>query len=179
MTSGCRSTTSGAHGGLRQRPALVMSTLLAVLSACVPFPHRVVQRPALTGTVSQAGVLLPGVTVSVLRGSDALCTAGTTQIAPEETHQSTDATGAFQFAPFGQLKLFYAPLVAPLSVSTFTVCITAASQQWLGYRGLIRIHSDDPASLNITCDIARPYQVRNMYNLTESLVCRVANDPVK
>lgn len=145
-------------------------TLLAIASAgCVPYPHTVTLSPEISGRVELDGKPSDGVGVFLAAGPDnAPCDTAIQSV-------STDSAGSFAFARRSQLRFLYAPLVAPVSVSLFTVCLRTERGTLVGYRG-VTPSNDAKGSVMLHCDPSRPAQERGFDGLRRERACRDSHE---
>ena len=136
------------------------------LSGCVPFPHSVTLIPELSGTVTESGVPLSNVNVYLSGGQNNPCKE------PTEIAQTANHDGSFKFERVSRFNLLYAPLVAPISVSEFTLCISTPTQTFLGFRGVTRSYGTSEALL-VSCDTMRPRTLNNRVGVKEERVCEL------
>jgi hypothetical protein len=126
-------------------PRLLVLLLPMACAACAPLPHVVTLTPDITGTLTRDGVPVAGQDVHLARGPEALPCSATVATA------RTDAEGRFRLARQTQLRFIYAPLVAPLSISEFQVCITGpGASQLLLHRSAVMLYNAIPLALNCT-----------------------------
>ncbi len=144
---------------MRHWRAILLLPLAAALTGCVPFPHTVTLSPALSGVVETAGQPLKDVGVFLASGpQDRPCDTVLQAV-------KTDETGAFTLPRRSQLRILYAPLVAPLTVTEFTVCLSTARGPVVGYRGFAFHSRDNTFALH--CDLERLAQ-RDMQPLSSN-----------
>ena len=86
---------------------------------------------------------------------------------------ATDSEGAFRFGGSRQARLFYAPLVVPVAISVFVVCIRHGEEYVLGYRGFVT--QGDTGSVQLICDLRKPYVLKGGDGFQASAVCRAIN----
>jgi hypothetical protein len=124
--------------------------LLAVLlSGCVPLPHFITTVPEVKGRLVRAGVPIANAQVSAR--------AGLSQVPCEWEPASarTSADGLFRVSPQTEFRLIYRPLLAPLVVNAWEVCIEYEGTKLLGYRGVnLQSRSD---ALSLSCDLDKRY----------------------
>lgn len=147
------------------RFAYVISVaLLAIgMAGCVPFPHTVALSPEISGVVEDAGKPVEGTSVFLATGPEA---------APCDTviqAVSTAGDGSFVLPPRSQLRLFYAPLVAPVSVSEFTFCVRSERGVQMGYRGVT--WQSEAGAIELRCDPSRPLQLRRFDGISREVIC--------
>lgn len=134
----------------------------ALCAACVPLPHVTTVTPEISGTVSVDGRAVAGMAVYLGRG--------TAHNPCEEAiaEAKTDTDGLFQFPRRTDFRLLYAPLVAPVSVVPFTLCVLENGVKHVGYSGIARSYDSQPLSL--ACELTRDAGSR--LSSGERRVCR-------
>jgi hypothetical protein len=103
--------------------------------------------PGLEGRLTQSGS--PVANAQVLVGGNAAGCEGAVNA------QKTNADGVFRIAPQTEFRLEYLPLEAPMTVSTWEVCIEHEGKKVLGFRGLNFQSRTGP--IVIACDLDKQY----------------------
>lgn len=125
-----------------------LCSLTSVLcAACVPLPHVTTVTPEISGTVRVDGRAVAGMEVYLGRGA-----AQTPCLEAIDTVK-TDTDGRFQFPRRTEIRLLYAPMVAPVSVVPFTLCVLDNGVKHVGYSGIAR--SYDSLPLSLACELTR------------------------
>ena len=137
-------------GFLRSRVSVILFAL--PLAACAPFPHSITLSPPIEGVVLSSGAARNATHVYLSAPRGMPCTE------KSETFQITDPQGRFQFDSTHELRWIYAPMVAPLSVSFYTLCVADGSSA-MAYRGLVFPYGKNPP-VKLTCDLGRPRKLR-------------------
>jgi len=140
----------------------VFTISASVLCAgCIPFPHKVVRLPAISGRLVESGLPVAGAQVLAAQGSLYEPCSATTPLA------ITDASGAFKIEKKAQLKFLYAPLVAPISISGLSLCISYSGNTvfadqivWQPYNSKEIVLECDLASSSIFTDINNQHRAR-------------------
>ena len=135
---------------------------------CVPFPHTVVRLPAISGRLVASGTPVVGAQILAAQGPiDAPCLS-TSQLA------TTDAFGVFKIEKKAQLNFLYAPLVAPISIASLSLCISfegatvfADQVMWKPY---------DAEDIILECDLASRQAATDTKGRTRILVCQATMD---
>ena len=138
-----------------------------LLAGCVPLPHAVTKVPELSGGVTHSGAPLSGVAILVSRGSRENPCHDAVEAA------RTGADGAFRLDRQTEFRWTYAPLVDPISVSAYVVCISNGGATVLGYRGFV-FGGDSPPVI-LTCDLKKPYLLRGGDGFEDQAVCHPEN----
>lgn len=116
----------------------------ALISGCAPWPHLVTTVPAVTGQLTRGGSPVAGALIFAVPGSSrASCNL-------PQAQRESGAQGSFQLGLVSELRLIYEPLVSPLSVNYWMLCIQEGNTRTLGYLGLnfqarkehVRLHCD-------------------------------------
>ncbi len=126
---------------------LLLLPLTMLLTACAPFPHRVVVSPDIRGTLLDRGRPVAG--AAIFFGNGDSNQAPCTQLAPAAV---TDRDGNFSIAMRHQWRLFYAPLVEPLEVNLTSLCFQRNDSYRLGVRTVTWPNQSRPAHL--ACDFS-------------------------
>ena len=92
--------------------------------------------------------------------------------------RATDLAGSFKFERVSQFRFFYAPMVAPLSVSEFALCISTSSQTFLGFRGVTRSYGES-VPLFVKCDTKRPRVFKNGIGVSEESICEISKSTIQ
>ena len=122
------------------------------LAACAPFPHSITLSPQIEGTVAASGVALEGARVYVSTTPETPCSE------ESEFLRTTDRQGKFHLEPTRQLRWIYAPMVAPISVSFYTLCLAHGRSPTVAYRGLVAPYREN-LPIVLSCDLERPRQL--------------------
>ena len=145
------------------------------MTACVPLPHRVTEVPELTGNVFDSGTPVAGAELLVSRNDREAPCRNTVAIG------KTSADGSFRVEEKSNFQWFYAPLVAPITISEYALCISVSGLAVLGYRGGVLGGSAQPISL--ACDFNERYVAGEKGSIKEDGICRLTgcalNDVVK
>jgi hypothetical protein len=148
--------------------AHVISGLTAVfLVGCIPLPHTVTLMPELTGGVARSGEPVNGAVLLISGAYREDPCREAVEVA------RTDAEGGFRMDRRSEFRWTYAPLVAPITISTYAFCISDGSSPILGYRGHILGGESPPVKL--MCDLKKPYLLRNGDGFQGQAVCRPEN----
>lgn len=132
--------------------------LLAIgMSGCVPFPHSI----TLSSEIS--GKPVEGASVFLATGPESSPCNNVIQAV------STASDGSFVIPKRSQLRFLYAPLVAPISVAEFTVCVRSERGTQMGYRGVVRL--SEAGRVTLRCDPSRPLRLRGFDMLPRELIC--------
>jgi len=129
----------------------VLTTAAFVSAGCVPFPHTVTLSPPISGTVVAQGQPVEGATVLLGTG------AGNRPCEHIIQSVTTQVDGAFLIEGRTELRFLYAPLVAPLSVSGFTVCVSVKGEAVMGHQGFVLQSRSDKVVLRCNIDHRKPY----------------------
>lgn len=141
--------------------SLVLVALLCV--ACIPFPHRVVLAPEFTGRVSASGAAVSGASVLWTNSHRDNPCSEASQVG------KTTGEGTFRIEQRNQLQFFYAPLVVPIRITVYALCINAGGKLVLGYRGATT--RGEPASMQLICDLDKPYLLRGGDGFRGQAIC--------
>ena len=133
----------------RKRRALAWSPclLLPVLTSCVLFPHSVVVWPVIDGHVSSAGMPVSGARILLYRGID------DSEKGCEQAWEAaeTDADGRFLIQRRTQFRIVYQPLVAPLEMADFGLCVESQGQRVFGTSFWVMKGYDKDRRFRMTC----------------------------
>jgi hypothetical protein len=156
-------TTTWQHSASRFI-RMVLIAACASCAACVPFPHYEQLSPDISGSVTRHNKPLPGVIVLLTGGmhSDSCPGAAETVV--------TDSIGNFHFPSRTQFRWLYRPLVMPIAVSSYTVCLNTDDKTHIGYHGIARMSSSD--SITLQCNINTPLAHTNSIRQTQSFFCK-------
>ncbi len=130
-------------------PRLLVLLLSLAGAGCAPIPHVVTLAPAISGTLTRDGQPVPDAEIRLARGPDLQPCSITVATA------RTDTMGQFQLEPLTQLRLIYAPLVAPLSIAEFKLCATTPDDTLL-YRGTVMLYGAKPLKLHCALGEGEP-----------------------
>ena len=133
-------------------------------SACVPFPHSVTLTPEISGRVMASGKPVPNATLLLTHSYRQDPCAEASPVG------GTNAEGIFRLEEERQFRMFIAPLVAPISVVVFALCINDGERSVLGYRGVTTYDQRTPVQLN--CDLRQPYLLKGGDGFQGQAVCR-------
>lgn len=137
-------------------PRLLVLLLSTACAGCAPIPHIVTLAPAISGTLTRDGQPVPDAEIRLARGPDLQPCSVTVATA------RTDPMGQFQLDRVIQLRLIYAPLVAPLSVSEFKLCAMTPDDRLL-YRGTVMLYGAKPLKLHCALGEAATKERPNAY----------------
>lgn len=143
---------------------VALALLASASSGCVPFTHTVILSPEILGTVEIAGTPAEGVGIFLAGG------AASRPCDTAAKLSETERDGAFAIPQRDEVRLLYAPLVAPISVSVFTVCLSSDRGLVIGYRGITR--QDQSAKVRLRCDLLRPSPYRGPDGFEGEAVCK-------
>jgi hypothetical protein len=128
--------------------AYLTVTALACLatSGCVPLPHSATKSPEIHGRLTLQEAALANASVFLAFGpKEAPCSS-------EIISAITDQDGKFYFARRAEIQLFYAPLVAPVSVVPYTLCATHQGKTLVLNEGIASVHNTP--IVRIRCEFA-------------------------
>ena len=129
--------------GMRASVAVVV----VACSGCAPFPHTVTLTPPITGTIARESIPAPKVQVSVHRGWSTPPCQGPSTLA------LSTSEGQFQFPRQGEMRWFYAPLVVPVAVTPWELCVSEGQNARVAYRSVAGQTREDVVELR--CDLAK------------------------
>mgnify|MGYP007022265501 CR=1 FL=1 len=147
------------------RRAITVISASVLCGACVPLPHNVTRTPQLSGKITASGTPVVGASLFVTNSYRANSCGEASSVG------KTNADGNFMLAQQNDFHWFYAPLVVPVSVSVFVLCIGDSGAQVLGYRGVTFQNSSQPLSLE--CDLHKPYILKGGDGFEGIAVCRL------
>lgn len=136
--------------------------------ACVPFPHAVVRLPAISGHVVMAGTPVAGAQIHAGYGPLGEPCATSSQLA------ITDVSGAFKVEKARQLRFFYAPLVAPISITGVSLCISSGGTTVFADEVTWRPY--DAKDIILECDLASPHTVIDRNGRPRARLCQAPKD---
>jgi len=149
------------------RARWIVVAVTASVVGCVPFSHNVTRVPGLAGDVTASGTPVVGAELLVTNSyRENPCREA---IAIGNTH----ADGSFRLEQQVDHRRAYAPLVTPISISVYVLCISGSEGPVLGYRGIVS--PDDSRALRLSCDLKRPYLLRGGDGFEGQAVCRLTN----
>lgn len=125
-------------------PRYAVMLLPLVSAACAPIPHVVTLTPDITGTLTLDGLPMAGQEMRLARGPD----ADPCSIAIASTRTGPD--GSFKLERQTQFRFLYAPLVAPLSVSPFSVCAMTPDKALLLHSSVVQLYGAQALKLSCT-----------------------------
>lgn len=138
--------------------------ILILLSGCVPFPHMVTSTPNIEGTITNADAPLANINVYLVPGLKEQCQVDTDSFA------LTDQNGQFVIEESSRWVLLYVPLVAPMSIAGFTLCVANSDQAIFGHRGFVSLYHDN-ATVRLKCDIGQPRKIMYPDGVSKEAVC--------
>lgn len=139
--------------------------MAVTLTACVPLPHFVNTTPRLSGRVSKSGHPLADAVVFFGSGREAsTCKADAAAV-------KTAKDGDFFLARETAFSFFYVPMVEPISVNAWQLCIDYGGQTFLGDQGLNALANKQ--NIVLLCDIDKPYNALNEAAEVVRQVCKV------
>jgi hypothetical protein len=123
------------------------------LSGCVPLPHFVSTSPQLVGKVVQSSKPLPEASIFVNLGNQS-CAASSASV-------KTSEDGSFVLNSQSVFRLFYVPMVEPLRVNEWEMCVEHENKTVLGIRD-INFQAGNQR-LVLLCDLDKPncYRIAN------------------
>lgn len=133
------------------------------LSACAPFPHTVALVPRIEGTVTASGRPVQDANLYLSKSATLPCSD------ESEAIQTTNSRGKFKIEPINQLRFIYAPMVAPISISTYTLCISRDHQPFTAHKGLVFPYGRNRDVL-LSCDLDGPHQITLPDMVTKAVV---------
>jgi hypothetical protein len=149
------------------RTRAISGIAVVLLAGCIPLPHTVTRVPELTGGVTHSGAPVNGAALLVPGSYRENPCRDAVEVA------KTGADGGFRLDPQTEFRWTYAPLVAPISVSAYVLCISDGDAPVLGYRGLV--FGGDSPPVYLTCDLEKPYLLRGGDGYQDQAVCRPEN----
>ena len=118
----------------------------ALLTGCVPWPHFVTIVPEVNGRVVQSGQPIVNAAIFTKAGS-----SGNTSCDADALVAKTDGDGNFIVSPRSQFRFFLVPLVEPIEVNEWELCIEHNKTKLVGLRST-SFHRGTNI-LTIFCDI--------------------------
>ena len=146
---------------------LIVTGMNLALLGCAPFPHLITIVPELSGIVTESGIPLNNVSVYLSESQSNPCRETSAPVHP------TNSAGSFKLERVSQFRFLYAPMVAPISVSEFALCIATSSQHFLGFRGLTRSYGESEPRF-VICDTKRPRVFKNRFGISEESICELS-----
>jgi hypothetical protein len=141
-----------------------------LLTGCVPFPHFVTLVPHISGTVTKSGVPQKNVQIYLSKSYRNPCSE------KAEPLFITDMNGDFNLEEMTAFRWLYVPMVAPISVTEYTLCAATSDSSFIGYKGLTRRYGDNEDVL-LLCDIDHPRLVKfGDGTMTESICETVSKE---
>lgn len=138
---------------------------LLLLSGCVPFPHKVTASPRIQGIITNGDTPLANIKAFLIHGGhDQRCQT------IKEPFVLTNEEGQFVVEESTRWKFLYAPLVSPLSVSQYTLCIVNSDQVVLGHRGLFSLYNNNEVE-TLKCDMSHPQVIKYSDGFFGEAVC--------
>jgi hypothetical protein len=133
-------------------------------AACVPFPHYEQISPEISGLVTRDKNPLPSVKILLAQGmNSADCPHAAETV-------ETNSKGIFNIPRRTRFRWFYRPLVMPIAITTYTVCLSIDEKTYLGHQGFVQLTSSSSVALN--CDLNTPFASNNSLDQEMSLVCK-------
>lgn len=148
---------------MRSHLILVILFSLA-MSACVPFPHSVTLVPQIEGKINASSVPIEGAKLYLSTTPKTPCSEESQPIAV------TDQQGKFHIEPIKELRWIYVPMVAPISVSFYTLCVAHARSPSIAYREDVAPYRENPPVV-LSCDLERPRQLTSPDMSKLEVVC--------
>lgn len=133
------------------------------LSGCVPLPHFVSTSPRLVGKVVQSSKPLQNASIFVNLGNQS-CKASSTVV-------KTSEDGSFVLNGQSVFRLFYVPMVEPLRVNKWEMCVEHENITVLGIRD-INFQSDNQ-KLVLFCDLDKPNSYHSANDESIQAFCKV------
>ena len=129
---------------------IVIILFALTVTGCVPLPHFISLSPYVTGKVTQSGKPIVNANVFVNLGDSHECKPSSS------TMTKTDVQGNFVITEQSVFKFFYVPLVEPLSVNAWELCIEQNHKTSLG------VTSGNAQARNtkviVFCDLDKPHE---------------------
>lgn len=120
------------------------------LSGCFPWPHRGTVVDRISGVLMKDG--------QAVSGADVLLGGRTCDHAESIATTATD--GRFRYPGQRHWQMFFVPLVEPIAISQWTLCVRIDGETTLGLHGVSRWL--DFQEVEIKCDLARPPSERGL-----------------
>lgn len=152
---------------LKRALRFLLLALAAAASACVPWPHTVIQQPAMSGRVVAAGVPVAGAQLLSAAGTNDEPCAATVALA------ATAADGSFRIAERRQWRFVYAPLVAPISIAGLRLCIAAEGPPVFADEFLFQPYGESREQ-TLVCDLAAPRRAAGIGGRERARLCASA-----
>jgi len=149
------------------RAPWILVVAAASVVGCVPLPHSVTRVPELTGNVSASGTPVAGAELLISNSYRENPCMEAIAIG------KTGANGSFRLEQQINQRWTYAPLVGPISVSVYVLCISDSAGSVLGYRGIV--FANESRTVRLSCDLKKPYLLRGNDGFEGHAVCRVSN----
>lgn len=144
---------------------IVGLVVLISLVGCAPFPHYVTIAPKTVGKVTKAGAPAVGAKVYFDWGRSEPC--------PTNSAESSivDQGGYFNLDRVTQFRLLYAPLVAPVSVAEYRVCISTPEGNIVGFSGISSLYQDRSSVL--FCNLDHPQLDKLIHRVGPPVYCEI------
>ena len=148
----------------------VLATMFAVfLGGCAPWPHFVTIVPEVKGRVVQSGQPIATAAIFTKAGSSK------TPCKASAIVTKSDGDGNFTISPQSQFRIFIEPLVEPIEVNEWELCIEHQGNLLLGLRSFSFHGWTD--TLSISCDVDQQFDqphgiVRNQFEQPLQGVCK-------
>lgn len=140
--------------------------VLFTLTGCVPLPHFISLSPYVMGKVTQSGKPVANANVFVNLGNTQC------KFSPKSITTKTDTQGNFEITEQSAFQLFYAPMVAPLRVNDWELCIEQEHKTSIGITD-INFQADE-TKIRALCDLAKPHDVKSAWtSKTVQVVCEI------
>lgn len=145
--------------------SVLVPLLGAVLAGCAPWPHFVTVVPEVNGQVVQSGKALSNATILTKAGvSGTPCEASTIVT-------KTRDDGSFTIASQSQFRLFVVPLVDPLTVNSWELCIEHQGHALIGLRSWNSQAWTD--SIVLSCDVDQRFPQKGLIGTDMDGACRL------
>jgi hypothetical protein len=129
---------------------IVVILFALTVTGCIPLPHFISLSPHVTGKVTQSGKPIVNANVFVNLGSAECKTSSSTMT-------KTDAQGNFVITEQSAFKFFYIPLVEPLSVNDWELCIEQNHKTSLAITSVNAQARN--AKVIVFCDLDKPHEI--------------------
>lgn len=149
---------------------LYVATVL-LLSGCVPFPHTVEITPKISGKISDSGAVIKNAEIYLSRASPDGCNHKADAI------YRSNENGEFSIDRRTETMFFYRPLVTPISVSQFQVCIMANGKTYIGFRDLI-FTQEMEQHIQLVCDIKKSKKLKFYDGSETESICESIKQPL-
>jgi hypothetical protein len=132
---------------MRTAASLVVTTLACLgTSGCVPLTHSATKSPEIHGTLTIQNAAVANANVFIAIGTkEAPCST-------ELVNATTSQEGKFYFSRRAEIRVFYSPLVAPVSVVPYTLCATHQGKTLVLNEGIAPVH--DTPVVRLRCEFA-------------------------